>query len=110
MCACAHVWNFKYWDLKMFLLKLGSELQNLIKNFQSALKISTKCRLHFHEVEYFRKVECTFSPPPPQKKVGTFPKKISMMESHFNKVGEELFKQNSTFFSDIFNFFRVAIS
>ena len=27
MCACADVLNFKYRDLKMFLLKLGSELQ-----------------------------------------------------------------------------------
>ena len=43
----------------MFLLKLGSELQNLIRKLQSVLKISTKCRLHFHEVEYFYEVECT---------------------------------------------------
>ena len=27
--------NFKYRDVKMFLLKLGSELQNSIKKFQS---------------------------------------------------------------------------
>ena len=35
----------------MFLLKLESELQNLIKKFQSVLKIKTKKRLHLHEVE-----------------------------------------------------------
>ena len=35
----------------MLLLKLGSELQNLVKKFQSVLKIWTKCRLNFHEVE-----------------------------------------------------------
>ena len=39
MCACADVLNFKYSDLKMFLLKLESELQNLIKKFPSLLKI-----------------------------------------------------------------------
>ena len=38
MCACADVLNFKYRDVKIFLLKLGSELQNLIKKFQSVLK------------------------------------------------------------------------
>ena len=35
----------------MFLSKLGSELQNLIKKFQSVLKLKTKCRLNFYEVE-----------------------------------------------------------
>ena len=59
MWACADVLNFKDRDLKMFLLKLGSELQNLIKKIQSVLKIKTKCRLHFQEVEYFQEVECT---------------------------------------------------
>ena len=39
MWACADVLNFQYRDLKMFLLKLGSELQNLIKKFQPVLKI-----------------------------------------------------------------------
>ena len=34
MCACAHVSNFKYRGPKIFLLKLESELQNLIKKFQ----------------------------------------------------------------------------
>ena len=38
----------------MFLLKLGSELQNLIRKLQYVLKISTKGRLHFHEVECTR--------------------------------------------------------
>ena len=33
MCACADILNFKYRGLKMFLLKLKSELQNLIKRF-----------------------------------------------------------------------------
>ena len=44
----------------MLLLKLGSVLPNLVKNFQSALKIWTKFRLNFHEVEYFHEVECTW--------------------------------------------------
>ena len=45
MCACADALNFKYRDLKMFLLKLGSELQHLIKKFQPILKIkkNTDC-------------------------------------------------------------------
>ena len=43
----------------MLLLKLGSELQNLVKKLQPAIKILTKYKLHFHEVEYFHEVECT---------------------------------------------------
>ena len=39
MYACADVLNFKYKNPKMLLLKLGSELQNLIKKFQPVLKI-----------------------------------------------------------------------
>ena len=39
ICACAAVVNFKYKDLKIFLSKLESELENLIENFQSVLKI-----------------------------------------------------------------------
>ena len=35
----------------MFLLRLGSELQDLIEKFQYVLKIETKHRLNFHEVE-----------------------------------------------------------
>ena len=53
MCACADVLDFKYSDLKMFLLILGSELQNLIKKFQPVLKykqntdcISTRSNAH----------------------------------------------------------------
>lgn len=42
----------------MFLLKFGSELQNLLKKIQSVLKIQAKCRLNFHEEEYFYKVKC----------------------------------------------------
>ena len=34
----------------MLLLKLGSELQNLVKKLQSAMNILTKHKLHFHEV------------------------------------------------------------
>ena len=41
----------KYRNVKILLLKLGSELPNLFKNIQSALKILIKCRLNFHEVE-----------------------------------------------------------
>ena len=43
----------------MFLLKLGSELQNLFKKFQPVLKIKRKYTLHFHEEEYFHEVEST---------------------------------------------------
>ena len=32
MCPCADVLNFKYSDLEMFMLKLASELRDLIKN------------------------------------------------------------------------------
>ena len=32
-------------------MKLRSKLPNLVKKFQSAFKIWTKCRLNFHEVE-----------------------------------------------------------
>ena len=39
MCACADNLNFEYSGLKIFLLKLGSELQNLIKKFQPAVEI-----------------------------------------------------------------------
>ena len=39
MCACADGLDFKYSNLKMFLLKLGSELQYFIKKFQFVLKI-----------------------------------------------------------------------
>ena len=35
----------------MLLLKLGSELPNLGKKFQSVLKIWTKCEMNLHEVE-----------------------------------------------------------
>ena len=40
----------------MLLLRLGSELPNLVKKFQSVLKIWTKCRLNFHEMEYLQQV------------------------------------------------------
>ena len=43
---------FQYKSVKMLLLKLGSQLPNLVKILQSVLKIWTKCRLNFHEVEY----------------------------------------------------------
>ena len=69
MCICADVFNFKHKNLKMFLLKLGSELQYLIKKFQPVLKIKTKYRPHFHEVEYFHEVECTGVRPLPFQKV-----------------------------------------
>ena len=59
MCTCADVLKFKYRDLIIFFKKLGSELQNVMKKFQSVLKKWTKCRLHFHEVDYFHQVECT---------------------------------------------------
>ena len=35
----------------MFLLKLGSKLQNLVKKLQCAMKILTNYKLHFHKVE-----------------------------------------------------------
>ena len=41
----------------MFQMKVGLELPNLVKKFQSVLKM--KDRLNFHEVE------CNLPPPPP---------------------------------------------
>ena len=41
--------------VKTFLLKLGSELQMLVKKIQNVLKIETKSRMNFHKLEYFRK-------------------------------------------------------
>ena len=43
----------------MFPLRLGSELQNLVKKFQSAMKVQTKYRPNFEQVENFHEVECT---------------------------------------------------
>ena len=55
MCRCS---NFKYWSVKILLLKLASELPNLVKNFQFVLKVWTKSKLNFHEVEYTRPFCC----------------------------------------------------
>ena len=38
-CACADILSFKYRNVEIFLLKLGSELQSLIRKFRFALKI-----------------------------------------------------------------------
>ena len=38
--------DFTQSDFKMLLLKLGSELQNLVKKLLSAMKILTKYKLH----------------------------------------------------------------
>ena len=51
-CACADVWDFKYSAVKILLLKLGTELQILVKRFQFATKMLTKYSPSFHEVEY----------------------------------------------------------
>ena len=50
--------------------------QNLIKNFQSVLKIKTTCRLNFHEMEYtgwgaYAHQPCPPPPPPPSSKYTT---------------------------------------
>ena len=45
---------FQYRSAKMLLMKLESELPNLVKKLQSVLKIWTKCRLNFHEAERTR--------------------------------------------------------
>ena len=50
--ACAYVSNFKYSDVKLFVLKRGSELQNLVKKFQSAMKY-TKIQTEFPQSEKF---------------------------------------------------------
>ena len=66
-CACADVSDFKYRDVKLFLLKLGAKLQNLVKKFLPAIKIQTKYRntkhrLNFHEVDYTREdADSTFT-------------------------------------------------
>ena len=38
-CTCVDVSDLMYMDVKVFLLKFGSGLQNLVKKFQSAIKI-----------------------------------------------------------------------
>ena len=43
--------DFTSSNFKMLLLKLGSELQKLVKKLLSAVKILAKYKLHFHEVE-----------------------------------------------------------
>ena len=43
----------------MLLLKLGSELPNLVREFLSVLTIRTKDRMNFYLAEYFHEVECT---------------------------------------------------
>ena len=35
--ACADISDIKYKGVKIFLLKLGSEIQNLVKSFQAVL-------------------------------------------------------------------------
>ena len=47
MCACADVLNFKYRDIKIFLLKLGSELQNLIKKIPTHSEDTNKIQTAF---------------------------------------------------------------
>ena len=65
MCACADVLNFKYRDLKMFLLKLGSELQNLIKkiptNSEDINKIQTafpRSGMQNYSIIFFERNNC----------------------------------------------------
>ena len=59
ICVCTLISNFKYRSVKMFLLKIGSELPNLVKKFQTFLKIWANCSQNFYEVEYFHAVACT---------------------------------------------------
>ena len=47
MCACANVLNFKYRPLKMFPLKLRSELQNLIKKFQPFCRCKQNAKKYY---------------------------------------------------------------
>ena len=51
--------DFNYRDGKILLLKLGSELQNLVKKLQSAVKVYTKYRQNLEEVKNFHEKECT---------------------------------------------------
>ena len=105
-CACAGVSNFKYRDVKTFLLKLGSELQNRVKKFQSSMKIQTKYRLNFYEVKNFHELEWT----PP----GNIPKELNflMFSGSREQVGNKWVKNAKfaitiyfvfTFFSKINN-------
>ena len=59
-CACADFSDFKYRSVKISLLNIWSEYQNLVKKLQATLKIQTIHRLNFHEVEYIHGVECTW--------------------------------------------------
>lgn len=45
----------------MLLLKLALNFQDLIEKSQTVLKIQSKCRLNFQEIEYFHQVECSLS-------------------------------------------------
>ena len=52
--VCADVSDFEHRGVKMFLLKIWSEYQNLVRKFQAFLKIQTISKLNFHKVEYTR--------------------------------------------------------
>ena len=47
ICECTNVLNFKKRNVKMFLLSLSSEFQNLIENFQAFLKTWKICSQNF---------------------------------------------------------------
>ena len=40
--------------VNLFIMKLAQEPQNLVETIETFLKILAKCRMCFHEVEYFR--------------------------------------------------------
>ena len=74
--GCADVSNFKYSDAKLFVLKRGSELQSLVKKFQSAMKY-TKIQTEFPQSEKF--------PQSGKPSDGTFFKKLISEGVLFNK-------------------------
>ena len=99
---CAHAQMFEilnietskcfYWNLDQNC-KIWLKISNPLWRYQQNVDcISTKWNIS-------AKWNAHSPHPPPPKKVGTFPKKISMMESHFNKVREE------SFLSKIWHFF-----
>ena len=90
----------------MFPQKLGSKLQNLVEKFQSAMKIQTKYRSNFHEVEclpsstfiWNREVQVSFEAPYlfvsvyATKHLLNFYKTFCEYNNHFKAVNY-LFKQ-----------------
>ena len=69
----------------MLLLELGSELPNIIKRFQSVLKIWAKCRLNFN------KVECTGGNHPVRNCQGEFSSGVIVLEPYLTSLPTRIY-------------------